>query len=195
MAECLSGDELVALVKRVFQPRENEKGIAILVDLPDACIADNPDWATRRDIAADWLKKLAGHQAELGLTPSLVLYRNAHSNNGDLPERCWIHTRGPLPKQAEDLAATRSIPFVEVFSRNSILLVPSEFSATAPLKMAAKVHLFRAATMGGFCEEMIPALRLDYVEINRRVACLADLLDRACGADLRFTVILDRRRK
>ena len=48
MAEKLRGDELVALIKRVFQPRETEKSLAILVDLPDARVGDNPDWAIRR---------------------------------------------------------------------------------------------------------------------------------------------------
>ena len=67
MTERLSGDELVALVKRVFQPRENETGLAILVDLPDATIPDNKDWATRREIAAGWLDELAVRQSELGL--------------------------------------------------------------------------------------------------------------------------------
>ena len=33
---------------------------------------------------------------------------------------------------------------------------------------------------------MIPALRLDYTEVNRRVDILKDLLDRAEGADFRF---------
>jgi leucyl aminopeptidase (aminopeptidase T) len=45
---------------------------------------------------------------------------------------------------------------------------------------------FGAATMPGFTEEMIPALRLDYREVNRRVSILKSLLDRATGADLVF---------
>ena len=40
MAERLSGEELVALVKRVFVPRANEAGLAILVDLPDGQVPD-----------------------------------------------------------------------------------------------------------------------------------------------------------
>lgn len=186
MTDRLSGDELVALVKRVFQPSENEKGLAILVDLPDARVADNKDWAARREIAADWMSELSAHQAELGMKPTLALYRNAHTNNGELPERCWIHQEGSLPKTAEELDPALSISFAELFAENPILLVPTQFSATAPLKMAAKKYPIRAATMGGFCEGMIPALRLDYTEVNRRVAYLKDRLDRATGADFRF---------
>ncbi len=184
MAEILCGDELVALIKRVFQPRETEKGLAILVDLPDVRVGDNPDWATRRGIAAEWLRELEACAQTLGMKPVLVLYRNAHTNNGDLPDRCWLHHGGGLPRAVEELDPADSIPFAEFFDTCPIMLALTQFSATAPLKMAAKRHAFRAATMGGFCETMIPALRLDYGEVNRRVEYLKGVLDRASGADL-----------
>ncbi|NCQ36008.1 hypothetical protein GW813_13240, partial [bacterium] len=41
---------------------------------------------------------------------------------------------------------------------------------------------FRAATMPGFLPSMVPALRLDYGEINRRVSLLKKLLDTAESA-------------
>ena len=186
MPERLRGDELIALIQRVFQPRQHEKGIAILVDLPDAHVPDNADWAARRDIAAGWITELTAHQAALGMPATRVFYRNTHSNNADLPERCWIHRAGALPKTAEELDPASSVPFVDVFAAHSILLVPTEYSATAPLKRAAKRYLSRAATMSGFCEGMIPALRVDYAEVNRRVATLKNLLDRADGADFTF---------
>lgn len=184
--EPLTGDELVALVKRVFLPQSHEKGLAVLVDLPDAQVPDNPDWAARRRIAAQWVETFARHQAELGLHPVLVLYPNVHTNNGDLPERCWVHRGGPLPATAEALEPSASIPFAELYATHSILVAPTEFSATAPLKMAARQHPFRAATMPGFREDMIPALRLDYTEVNRRVEYLKALLDEAVGADFLF---------
>jgi len=186
MTEQLRGDELVAMIKRVFQPRENDKGLAILVDLPDARVPDNADWASRREIAVGWLRELSAHQAELAMKPTLALYCNAHTNNGDLPGHCWIHRGGDLPKTAEELDPASSISFADLFAENPILLVPTQFSATAPLKVAARKHPFRAATMGGFCTGMIPALRLDYTEVNRRVNYLKDKLDRATGADFRF---------
>jgi len=187
MSEHLSGEELVALVKRVFLPQANEKALAILVDLPDAQVPDNEDWAARRVIAAQWVKELTAHQAELGLKPSLVLYPNVHTNNGDLPERCWIHSEGAMPRIAEALDPAASISFAELYAEHAILIAPTEFSATAPLKMAAKKHPIRAATMPGFRQDMIPALRLNYTEVNRRVELLKGLLDRATGADFQFT--------
>lgn len=183
MTEVLSGQELQALVGRVFVPREGEKALAILVDLPDARVADNADWKNRRQIALGWHQEL---QKTGGMDVSLVLYRNAHTNNGDLPDHCWLYENGPLPETAEAMDSAASIPFVDIFNRFPMMLAPTEFSATAPLKMAAKVHMFRAATMPGFSAEMIPALRLDYTEVNRRVDILKNLMDKATGADLRF---------
>ncbi len=187
MAERLNGEELVALVKRVFLPQAGEKALAILVDLPDAQAPDNADWAARREIARQWVEELSAHRAELGMDVGLVLYPNVHTNNGDLPERCWIHPGGPVPLTAEGLDASASIPFVELYAAHPILIAPTEFSATAPLKMAAREHPIRAATMPGFREDMIPALRLDYTEVNRRVELLKGLLDRATGADFLFS--------
>ena len=186
MRERLSGTELVALVQRVFQPQAGESALAILVDLPDARVPDEPSWAERRAIAADWVGELLAHRSELGLETHLVMYPNVHTNNGELPDRAWLHAGGPLPS-VEDLDPKASISFAELYATHPILIAITKFSATAPLKLAAKKHPIRAATMPGFRAEMIPALRLDYTEVNRRVNLLKDLLDRAEGADFRFS--------
>jgi len=185
MSERLSGTELVALVQRVFQPQPGEQALAILVDLPDARVPDEPAWAERRAIAAAWVEELQAHRAELGLDTHLVVYPNVHTNNGDLPERAWLHQGGPLPS-AEALDPAASTSFADLYATHPILIAITKFSATAPLKLAAKKHPIRAATMPGFRADMIPALRLDYTEVNRRVNLLKDLLDRAEGADFRF---------
>jgi len=167
MNERLEGPELAALVRRVFIPRPGEESLAILVDLPDAQVADNAAWKERREMAADWARELSA--SDLGLQVRLVLFRNAHTNNGELPPGCWTHAGALLPACAEDLDPAAAKPFAELFAAHPILLAPTEFSATAPLKMAAKSHPIRAATMPGFGPAMIPALRLDYTEIDRRV--------------------------
>lgn len=185
MREALTGSELVALVRRVFQPRPGEKALAILVDLPDAKVPDDADWAARREIARAWTAELNAHRAELGMEARLVVYPNVHTNNGDLPERAWLHAGGPLPS-AESLDPAASVSFADLYAEHPILIALTKFSATAPLKLAAKTQPIRAATMPGFREDMIPALRLDYTEVNRRVNLLKDLLDRAEGANFRF---------
>ena len=185
MSEPLSGPELVALVQRVFQPQPEERALAILVDLPDAAVPDEPAWAARRAIAAAWAAELSAHRDALGLETHLVVYPNVHTNNGDLPEWAWRHEGGPLPT-ADALDPSAAIRFDELYASHPILIALTKFSATAPLKMAARTHPIRAATMPGFRADMIPALRLDYAEVNRRVNLLKDLLDRAEGAAFRF---------
>ncbi|MBI1751968.1 MAG: hypothetical protein HY014_05945 [Acidobacteria bacterium] len=183
--DALTGAELVALVRRVFQPQPEEKALAILVDLPDAKVLDDSNWAARRDMAQAWVAELSARREDLGMDTHLVVYPNVHTNNGDLPERAWLHTGGPLP-EAASLDPSTSVPLAELYATHPILIALTKFSATAPLKMAAKKHPIRAATMPGFRADMIPALRLDYTEVNRRVELLKGLLDRAEGADFRF---------
>ena len=185
MDEQLSGAELLALVQRVFQPQPGEGDLAILVDLPDAQVPDDAAWAARRAMAADWVTKLSAVALELGRATHLLLYPNVHTNNGELPARAWLHRGGPLPSSTE-LDPAASITFVDLFAQHPILIALTKFSATAPLKLAAKSFPIRAATMPGFRADMIPALRLDYTEVNRRVELLKDLLDRAEGADFHF---------
>jgi leucyl aminopeptidase (aminopeptidase T) len=58
----------------------------------------------------------------------------------------------------------------------------TELSATAPLKNFARTMNFRGATMPGFTREMIPALALDYMSIDRRVHTIKSRMDRAVRA-------------
>ena len=184
--ERLTGEELVALVRRVFRPQPEERGVAVLVDLPDGAVPDNQDWQARREMARAWVEELQSRRDELGLDVDLVLYRNVRTNNGDLPERAWFHRGGPLPVSADALDSAGQVSFAEIFSSHALFIAPTEYSTTAPLKVAARSFPIRAATMPGFRADMIPALRLDYGEVSRRVGILKDLLDRSSGADLVF---------
>ncbi|GLH68912.1 hypothetical protein GETHPA_04450 [Geothrix rubra] len=186
MAESLSAGDLANLVRRVFRPRPGEGDLAILVDLPDAKVSDDAAWQARRSMAAEWAASLAAQRESLGFDTRLAFYRNVHTNNGDLPATAWLHQGGPLPVRAEDLDPAEARPFAALYAGHPLLIALTKFSATAPLKMAAKRYPIRAATMGGFRADMIPALRLDYAEVNRRVGILKDLLDRAEGAAFRF---------
>lgn len=194
MSAHLSGDELVALVKRVFVPQPGEKGLAILADLPDAKVPDNLDWRARREMALDWACKLYDKREALGFDTHLVVYPNVHTNNGDLPQSAWIYQAGSMkqaldtfPGFSEALNPVKSLSFSEIYAEHPMLIALTEFSATAPLKMAAKTNPIRAATMPGFKADMIPALKLNYQDVNRRVELLKNLLDRATGADLHFS--------
>lgn len=186
----LTDQELEDLLNRVFQPRADDRGVAVLCDLPDEALGEQEDWPWRRATARAWVEQI--RRSSLGLPAELYLYRNVHANNADLPTHACRWPGGSLPQNAAALAGAgwETVPFEQIFAQASIVLAPTQLSATAPLKLAARReaarHLFRAATLPGFNAAMIPALRLDYGEIDRRVRRLQDLLARAEGARLTF---------
>jgi hypothetical protein len=184
----LTAEELTNLVKRVFGPRPEDRSLAVIVDLPDDVVADTERWRERRAIAAGWVRELAGTRSAHGLEVSLYLYRNVHSNNADLAASAWRWTEHHIPDHSELLAGHLEEPMDSVLSNHRLVIAPTQFSTTAPLKIMAPRLGFRAATMPGFSRAMIPALRLDYTEINRRVWFLKELLDDCVGADFDFVV-------
>jgi len=187
-ASVLSPAELRLLVQRVFQPTAADSGLVIMVDLPDDRRTDSPQWAERRQMAVQWYQALTAEREAVPLKRvSLAWYRHAGGNNADLPDSCILGDGTTIPHSIESLAGP-AIPFSELFREHSMVLAPTELSATAPLKMATRTAGFRAATMPGFSPAMIPALKLDYVEINRRVNLLKEWLDPATAAHFVFEV-------
>ena len=186
MSATLDGPELARLVRRVFAPGPEDDALAIMVDLPDDRLPDNPAWRQRRALAAGWAAALEAHKGAAGLRRvSLVWYRNAGGNNADLPPACVpARLDEAIPDTSLALAGRLELPFAELFATHRLILAPTELSATAPLKVAARSAGFRAATMPGFTPAMVPALRLDYDEVNRRVLCLKELLDVAQSAEI-----------
>ena len=63
MNETLTSAELAQLVRRVFSPTPADRGLALIVDVPDARLPDNPEWAERRRLAAGWYDGLRGRRA------------------------------------------------------------------------------------------------------------------------------------
>lgn len=188
MTENLSQTELQKLIRSVFSLRSEDKNLAILVDVPDQTVPDNADWRRRRELAADWHQKLARGRGELGLDRvDLIFYPNVHSNNADLPATAFVYDGNVATVDASTLSLCgRALDFEVQLRQYQILLAPTEFSTTAPLKLLAKNYGFRAATMPGFSAAMIPALRLDYEEINHRVDRIKKYLDEAVGIDIDF---------
>ena len=184
----LTAEELTALVQRVFQPRENDRALAMIVDLPDDEVPDTERWRERRALAAGWVRELNSARSDHGLAISLFLYPNVHSNNADLPASAWRWTDDTIPDHIEDMTGQLEEPMDQVLSNHQLVIAPTQFSTTAPLKMMAPRLGFRGATMPGFSSAMVPALRLDYTEINRRVWLLKELLDDCISADFHFVV-------
>jgi len=185
----LAPEELVALVRSVFPRYETDQALAILVDVPRDTAADNPPWKERRRLAHEWWTLLDARKGEIPLAEvKLVAYPDVGSNNADLPADGFLMD-GALPDVADELERLgKRVSFEQVFAVTQLFLAPTEYSTTAPLKNAAKRFLFRAATMPGFAAEMIPALRIDYGEVARRVEALQSKLSAADHADISFTV-------
>jgi len=175
----LTFDQLRALLESVFRFRNDEGWLSILVDLPDARVPDDRAWADRRSIAGDWFEQL---HANLDRLPFPVVafccFPNVGSNNNDLPAAATVATG---PAEYARLPDGRDLPFDTILSSSSVVLAPTEMSATAPLKLLAKKHGFRGATLPGFSREMIPVLALDYEKVNARVLEFSSRMDRADG--------------
>jgi hypothetical protein len=189
MTKDLSEIELVQLIQSVFPAHPDDHSLAILVDIPRNVGEDTEGWKQRRRLAQTWHQALAKQASALHLDEvKLVAYPDVASNNADLPEDAYLISQ-ELPDDASLLGIeNKRVSFSSLFLNTQILLAPTQYSTTAPLKMAAKKFDFRAATMPGFSETMIPTLKLDYNEVNRRVLLLKEKLDVASSAQVQFLV-------
>ncbi len=192
----LTASEIKDLIAKVFAPTTEDKTLLILVDVPNQRVADFEDWRDRRTLAREWQEILAAIKNELGLESiHLLYYENTGSNNADLPRDGFKWDGDPRLASAELLKSqAEAAPLLESLAHADIILAPTQFSATAPLKVLARQQRFRAATMPGFSRDMIPALGVDYGEVHQRVMAIKTRLDEAVGARILFHVSKKDRR-
>jgi len=190
MSNQLSATELKLLIQSVFSPTAADHALGLLIDVPDDLRPDHAAWRARREMASAWARQLSTVKDEMGLERTdAIFYPNVRNNNADLPETAYLYDGDVRTVNAHSLMREgQPIAFRRILEQYSIFLAPTEFSATAPMKLSAPKYNFRAATMPGFTADMLPALRLDYAEINRRVGKLKALLDPAQSLDIQFTV-------
>ncbi len=186
MSRNLSASQLLSLLDAVFRFAPREKGLTFLVDLPDGTVADSAAWMDRRRIATEWYLMLADSWKVMPFEKlSFCAYPNVGTNNGDLPDGVLLVEQiGPQGT----IAASVETTLAAVLQDSSIVLAPTELSATAPLKVLARTFGFRGATMPGFSRSMIPALGLNYEDVNRRVEQIQARMNRASGANVMFGV-------
>ncbi len=186
----LTDTELVQLIQKVFQPSERDSTLYFLLDLPNANVPDDENWRDRRQLVYEWTQTLDEVKSSLGLdNVDCFYYENVGSNNADLPGNAFVWFDEPGSLNIALLKEQgKMITFEQVFSKADIVLVPSKFSATAPLKNLAKRYDFRAASMPGFTRDMVPALGLDYEKVHERVMYIKSRLDRANAIDMVFGV-------
>lgn len=182
MIRNLGYDELRRLLDAVFGFRPDERALTFLVDLPDDRVRDRPAWMDRRRIATEWYLLLVDNLASLPFAGvNFCAYPNVGTNNGELPQSVILvegaaHGRPPV--------VGTDVPLTDILKRSSIVLAPTELSATAPLKVLARSLGFRGATLPGFSRAMLPALGLDYDTVNRRVVEFQQRLSKADSADV-----------
>ena len=80
MSATLSAQDLRLLIERVFQPAADDKGLAIIVDLPDERLADNENWSGRR--AGKWDLAMTRCSSPMGMTRHLEKCRQAKNMVG-----------------------------------------------------------------------------------------------------------------
>jgi hypothetical protein len=188
MTNRLDNKQLIQLIRTVFNPSPDDHTIGLITDIPNTRRPDNNSWTERRVIVQTWFRQLNAVRKELHFDMvTLAVYENVESNNADLPEKFFI-----IPVLDADIHADKLAKYGTPVNRNSflsttdIIIAPTEYSATAPLKMLARELGFRAATMPGFSGAMIPSLGLDYGLIHERVMLLKRRLDDSIGAHIKF---------
>ncbi len=184
MSKTLNSEELTSLFKSVFPDINKKEKMAILIDYPINIDNDNNDWIERRIMAFEWYKSLKKNINKSGYSDiNLIGYKETGSNNADLPDEVYIinddfneiEIKSKNKKMIED-----------IYNEYTLYIALTEFSATAPLKINAKKYGFRATTMPGFNKKMIPALKIDYNEVSRRVNKIKELLDNAIACEVIF---------
>jgi leucyl aminopeptidase (aminopeptidase T) len=168
--------DLEKLIIDVFAPEPGEKVLA-MTDLPQGDIADNDEWSARRQMAHEWQEVFQRLGRKIGFTVHpLLTYLATGSSNADLPE--------------EGEMAGRSVRLDQAMANSDIVVALTEYSATAPLirTFLQEYRDLRAASMPGVSKAMEKtALAADYREVARKGQILADRLNRAVGARVRFS--------
>ncbi len=184
--ENLTFQQLSALLTAVFAPGPGERWLTLMVDRPDARVPDSDAWRDRRTIAAEWFSALHEGRATLPFSDiRFCVYDHVGSNNNDLRETVTVFDDPAGPGGRAGLEGEGvPMPLGAVLEASSVVIAMTEFSATAPLKVLAREHGFRGATMPGFSRAMIPALALDYERVDARVREFKERMDRATGIDV-----------
>jgi hypothetical protein len=169
------GFDLEKLLVDVFAPQAGEK-VLVMTDLPHGDLSDNEQWAERREMAVDWHEAFGQLGKSIGFTVSpLLTYPATGTNNGVLPDEAEM--------------AGETVKLQEILAETNIVAAFAEFSPTAPLIEASeRVSTLRGATLPGVIRSMErTALRADYSEVARKCRILAEKLDPAVGARVKFS--------
>jgi hypothetical protein len=186
MSRNLSSSQFIALLDAVFKFSPRERGLTFLVDLPDDRVRDSSAWMDRRRIATEWYLMVQDSWDAMPFEKlTFCAYPNVGTNNGDLPRDVLLVEQ---VNRHGTISSSLDTTLEAVLKDSSIVLAPTELSATAPLKVLARSLGFRGATMPGFSRAMMPSLGLNYENVNRRVLQIQERMNRASGANVMLGV-------
>ncbi len=178
---------LQKLIVDVFAPEQGER-VTVLTDVPRTGLLDLPAWVERRQMASEWQQAFVAVGARLGFSVNpLLTFEATGANNSPLPERG--HMGGSV------------VRIIDILEATTLAVAITEFSATATLMECAKQFPdFRAASLPMLARRMEQtALAADYSVIGPRTRYLAEKLDVAQAAHIRFdtghTVTFDLRHR
>jgi hypothetical protein len=178
--------EIRALIQKVFAPQTDDRRLVILLDVPNQQVGDHDKWRDRRQLAVEWKAMLDEIKTGIDIAEiELFYYENVGSNNAELPSQVFRWPGDPRLVDIQRLKSEGTVAELKsCLAESDIILAPTEFSTTAPLKLLAKQYRFRAATMPGFSRDMIPALSVDYDLVHQQVMQLKNRLDGAIGIEI-----------
>jgi hypothetical protein len=167
--------DLEKLLLDVFAPQPGER-VLVMTDIPHGELRDSKAWADRREMAATWQSVFQKLGKKRGFTVHPPLQYAATGAHG-----------APLPEEGD--VQGEKVRLEDILSQTNIAAALTEYSATAPLIDFMKTRpSLRAASMPGIMKSMEgTALSADYTEVARKSHILADRLDRAMGAKVRFS--------
>ena len=185
----LNGLKLNHITSRIFDFAESEFGhrFGFLIDVPAEPGDDTSQWREQRAMVMTCARMLDNFQHAC----MVYAYQSVGKNNGELiyPVHA-IALCDDIPPCAVALEsyAGEVCEIDEVYNRAEYWVVFSQYSATLPIKLAAARYGFRAVTIPGFTKRMLPALRLDVAELDKRIVLLTQALTEAHTADITFNV-------
>jgi hypothetical protein len=186
LAGDLSAREFTRFFSETFGVTRTDSRFVVLIDLPDTPEKMTLGWADRNRLAQEWTRFLRdGYPSSF---VRLVAYRATGTNNADLPVSAWILSPDSKTPQSLQELSSQPILVSDIFESTDIIIALTQFSATAPLKVAASKYLFRGGTLPGFSRAMAGAFRINTNEINRRCETLRKFLSDALSAELTFEV-------
>ncbi|MCS6771570.1 MAG: aminopeptidase [Kiritimatiellae bacterium] len=162
--------DLAKLLRDVFDPDGTDR-VLVMVDVPRPGDLFDADWQERIKMAGEWRNAFE----RFGATAApLLRYPATGGNNADLPE--FGEQDG------------RPVRIHEAIGEATLVVAMTRYSATAPLSAYVRSRAnLRAASMPGVLRRMErSALSADYRLVGQRARILAERLDRAEGAIVRF---------